>query len=96
MIDHCQTLLSSFFSALLDALSENDESMAAELLVRLGEPKETHLGFSKGPIAGTQAEHPDAGRPWRACSLHVPSLVDDQQRIRLTVDCSGSSKISPT
>jgi hypothetical protein len=36
-IEHCQALLSSFFSALLDALSQNDESMAAELLVRLGE-----------------------------------------------------------
>jgi len=50
--EHSQVLLSSFFSALLDALSQNDDVAAHELLGRLGEPNETHLGFSKGASRG--------------------------------------------
>jgi hypothetical protein len=50
--EHCQVLLSSFFGALLDAISQGNHDEAFELLGRLGEPNETHFGYSRGSSRG--------------------------------------------
>lgn len=50
--EHAQALLTTFFSALLDALSQNQPEEAARLMAHLGEPNETHLGFSCGRSRG--------------------------------------------
>lgn len=50
--EHAQALLTAFFSALLDALSRNRSEEAAALMAHLGEPNETHLGFSRGTSRG--------------------------------------------
>lgn len=49
----CETMLTTFFDSVLDAVRLNDSSRL-DYLMRgpLGEPDETHLGWSKGPSRG--------------------------------------------
>jgi len=60
--EHAQALLTSFFSALLEALSRGNSSEAATLMAHLGEPNETHLGFSHGRSRGRGLGGVGAGR----------------------------------
>jgi hypothetical protein len=64
--EHAQALLTSFFSALLDALSRNQDHEAATLMAHLGEPNETHFGYSRGMSRGR-----GLGRRWRCQSPRV-------------------------
>ena len=50
--DECRELLATFFSSVLEALSNNDRERVRALMSRLGEPNETHLGFSSGRSRG--------------------------------------------
>lgn len=45
-------MLTTFFDSVLDAVRSNDKGRANYLLGNLGEPNETHLGFSAGRSAG--------------------------------------------
>lgn len=45
-------MLTTFFDSVLDAVRKNDKKRARYLLGHLGEPNETHLGFSAGRSAG--------------------------------------------
>jgi hypothetical protein len=49
--ESCVDLIQEFFSAVLDAIHNDDEQRARMLLWGLGEPNETHLGLSKGSRA---------------------------------------------
>src|SRR3954462_6185344 len=44
----CEAFLKSFFTEVLDAIRAGRTNRVRELLSELGEPNETHLGFSKG------------------------------------------------
>ncbi|MFC4330350.1 hypothetical protein ACFPC0_21705 [Streptomyces andamanensis] len=48
----CLIMLTTFFDSVLDAVRTDDKRRATYLLGNLGEPNETHLGFSSGPSAG--------------------------------------------
>ncbi|MFF5582967.1 hypothetical protein [Streptomyces hygroscopicus] len=48
----CLIMLTTFFDSVLDAVRSGDKSRARYLLGNLGEPNETHLGFSSGRSAG--------------------------------------------
>jgi hypothetical protein len=48
----CLLMLTTFFDSVLDAVKGNDKKRARHLLGHLGEPNETHLGFSSGRSAG--------------------------------------------
>ncbi|MEU5507924.1 hypothetical protein [Streptomyces fungicidicus] len=48
----CLLMLTTFFDSVLDAVRKNDKKRARYLLGHLGEPNETHLGFSAGRSAG--------------------------------------------
>jgi hypothetical protein len=49
----CERMLTTFFDSVLDAIKINDTVRVAYLLRGpLGEPDETHLGWSKGPSRG--------------------------------------------
>src|SRR5215831_9087709 len=49
----CETMLTTFFDSVLDAIRLNDPSRVDYLLRGpLGEPDETHLGWSKGQSRG--------------------------------------------
>lgn len=48
----CQALLQSFFSEILDSASTGNGKRVEELLGRLNEPNETHLGYSRGRSRG--------------------------------------------
>jgi hypothetical protein len=50
--DECVAYLVSFFSEFLDAIHRNRSDYVRELMRRLGEPNETHLGFSRGRSRG--------------------------------------------
>ena len=50
--DECAECLVSYFTEVLDAIKLNRPSKVRGLMRRLGEPNETHLGFSKGPSRG--------------------------------------------
>ncbi len=45
-------MLTTFFDSVLDAVRSGDKDRARRLLGNLGEPNETHLGFSSGRSAG--------------------------------------------
>lgn len=47
----CHSIISSFFSSLLDKIRLGDKSWALDMLWWLGEPSETHLGLSKNSIS---------------------------------------------
>jgi hypothetical protein len=48
----CLLMLTTFFDSVLDAVRSNDKQRVKYLLGHLGEPNETHLGFSSGRSAG--------------------------------------------
>ncbi|MFF0428991.1 hypothetical protein ACFYUJ_31935 [Streptomyces sp. NPDC004520] len=48
----CLIMLTTFFDSVLDAVRAGDKVRARHLLGHLGEPNETHLGFSAGRSAG--------------------------------------------
>ena len=48
----CISLLQHFFERVLSAISAGDDAEARRLLAGLGEPNETHLGFSTGRARG--------------------------------------------
>ncbi|MEU1090770.1 hypothetical protein ABZ401_28815 [Streptomyces sp. NPDC005892] len=48
----CLTMLTTFFDSVLDAVRSREMDRAKYLLGNLGEPNETHLGFSSGRSAG--------------------------------------------
>jgi hypothetical protein len=50
--DECVGYLVSFFSEVLDALHRNRPDHVRQLMRRLGEPNETHLGYSRGQSGG--------------------------------------------
>lgn len=50
--EECKTFLASFFSEVLDAIHIGQPRRVRELMERLGEPNETHLGFSRGRSRG--------------------------------------------
>jgi len=50
--DHCEDLLKSFFNEILQAARSGNNSRGLELLSKLSEPNETHLGLSKGESNG--------------------------------------------
>jgi hypothetical protein len=49
----CQALLQSFFGEVLEAIAANDSLKLVDLIGRLGEPNETHLGYSRGRARGS-------------------------------------------
>ena len=50
--DECAAYLVSFFSEVLDAIHGKHPDHVRELMRRLGEPNETHLGYSRGKSHG--------------------------------------------
>ena len=50
--ERCTACLISYFAEVLTAIKVNDTNRVRKLMQRLGEPNETHLGYSKGPSRG--------------------------------------------
>jgi hypothetical protein len=50
--DQCSACLVSYFTEVLDVIKLNQPIKVRGLMRRLGEPNETHLGFSKGKSRG--------------------------------------------
>ena len=50
--ESCAACLVSFFTEVLDAIRLNNPSKVRQLMRYLGEPNETHLGFSRGRSRG--------------------------------------------
>src|SRR6266487_5557811 len=50
--NQCVALLVSFFTEVLDAIREGRPGRVRELMRALGEPNETHLGYSRGRSRG--------------------------------------------
>lgn len=48
----CMRMLTTFFDTVLDSVRMGDKRRTSELLSRLSEPNETHLGISRGKSAG--------------------------------------------
>ncbi|MFI6245174.1 hypothetical protein [Streptomyces sp. NPDC051016] len=48
----CMRMLTTFFDSVLDSVRMGDARRTSELLSRLSEPNETHLGISRGKSAG--------------------------------------------
>lgn len=46
--EQCQVMLTTFFIAVLEAIERDDRKKLYSLLGNLGEPNETHLGYSRG------------------------------------------------
>lgn len=53
----CLIMLTTFFDSVLDSVKTGDKERAHYLLGNLGEPNETHLGFSAGRSAGRGFSH---------------------------------------
>lgn len=52
LADQCSAFLTTFFTEVLEATGSDDATRLRELLGRLGEPNETHLGLSRGNSKG--------------------------------------------
>ncbi|MFW5420996.1 hypothetical protein J0910_30725 [Nocardiopsis sp. CNT-189] len=50
--EQCNIMLTTYFDSLLDAVRQGDRERTLDLLAKLREPNETHLGISKGKSAG--------------------------------------------
>ncbi|WP_405447696.1 hypothetical protein OG350_15545 [Streptomyces achromogenes] len=48
----CMRMLTTFFDSVLDSVKMGDKHRTSDLLSRLSEPNETHLGISRGKSAG--------------------------------------------
>jgi hypothetical protein len=48
----CVALIQDFFGTVIGAIRSGDDGVATDLLKRLREPNETHLGLSRGPARG--------------------------------------------
>jgi hypothetical protein len=93
----CQALLQSFFGAVLDAIRTEDQPAARELMSRLGEPNETHLGFSKGKARGRglgRGGAEDVADAISASRAAKSGLLHDLEDTILLVDGIGSDMIS--
>ena len=51
-VETCVACLVSFFTEVLDAIRQGDSDKVRRLMRRLGEPNETHLGYSEGSSRG--------------------------------------------
>jgi hypothetical protein len=52
LVDDCIACLVSFFTEVLDAIRLADPEKVRRLMRQLGEPNETHLGYSRGRSRG--------------------------------------------
>jgi hypothetical protein len=95
--DECAGYLVSFFSEILDAIHDNRPDHIRELMRMLGEPNETHLGYSRGKpqgrgLAGKRAtEFADAISGSKAAKT---GLLQDLEDTALFVPKVGSDLMS--
>jgi hypothetical protein len=66
--DECVALVQDFFSHVLSKIKAHEDSAAQALLAMLGEPNETHLGFSRGQPRGHGLGPQSAVDVWAALS----------------------------
>lgn len=87
--DHCQDLLKDFFNELLKAVKAGDHQRALDLLSRLKEPNETHLGLSRGKSEGRGLGPEKAKQIWRsfkASKAVKTGLLTDLEDTVLLID----------
>ncbi len=65
----CVTLVQDFFHKVLELIHNGQHDEARELLSRLREPNETHLGYSRGRARGRALGLESANRVWDALRL---------------------------
>ena len=91
--DHCTDLLTDFFDQLLSSIRAGDNDRAFNILSRLKEPNETHLGLSKGDSDGRALGPKKVEKLWRAFrnSKAVKSglLTDLEDTVLLIEGISG-------
>lgn len=57
----CNNLINDFFQTVITAIKNKDSRYAKSLLEHLSEPKETHLGVSRGSVSGKGVSGKQAG-----------------------------------
>ena len=93
----CNNLIVDFFNTVVQSIRNKDYGYAKNLLERLGEPKETHLGMGAGTIAGKGVSGKQAGDLYSKLSSsravktgHLKDLLDCE----LMIPGIGFDKIS--
>jgi len=87
--EHCTHLLSSFFEAVIGSIRNGDHQKALNVLSRLQEPNETHLGLSRGISDGRGLGPEKAKQIWRALKASKAvqtGLLSDLEDTVLLVD----------
>lgn len=93
----CTSLIQDLFDTVLQAIRGGDDDRARQLLARLREPNETHLGLSIGPSRGRALGIESARNVWDALreSEAVKSgLIEDLEDTILMVEGIGSDIVS--
>lgn len=95
--NECVALIQDFFSAVMSAIREGNDSQAKRLLQNLKEPNETHLGLSTAESRGRALGHESAGDVWEALSQSEAArsgLLEDLEDTVLLVDGISTDIIS--
>ncbi|THV35215.1 hypothetical protein [Glycomyces buryatensis] len=95
--NQCVSLLQSFFSAVLDAIQQENHQLAQQLLASMSEPNETRLGLSKGRARGRGMGRDLAREMWEALrkSRAVSTgLLEDLEDTILFIEGIGFDIIS--
>jgi len=93
----CVALIQDFFSTVMTAIREGNDSFAKRLLQNLREPNETHLGLSIAESRGRALGHESAGDVWEALSQSEAArsgLLEDLEDTVLLVDGISTDIIS--
>lgn len=87
--DHCEDLLKSFFNEVLEAAKLGKNSRGLELLSKLSEPNETHLGQSRGESNGRGLGPKKAREIWssfKASKAVKTGVLEDLEDTVLLID----------
>jgi hypothetical protein len=93
----CVALLVSFFTEVLDAIREGHPDRVRELMSALGEPNETHLGYSRGRSRGrglTGKSNEDIADAISGSKAAATGLLEDLEDTALLVPGVGKDLIS--
>ena len=89
--------VNTFFQAVITSIYNNDRQRCLELLSHLGEPEETHLGFSKGTNKGSGVGKKQAEGIYDALNQSKASetgLLQDISDLALFIPKLGRDKVS--
>ncbi len=87
--EQCTYLISDFFDAVIGSIRKGDHKKALQILSRLREPNETHLGLSRGKSEGRGLGPEKAKQIWTAlCSSKAvkTGLLSDLEDTVLLVE----------